>query len=125
MTALFQWRKYGLAAAVAFGAVPLGVKALSYPSQSQPGSVDHSVINRWSSSTEDVLNQNDRYSGQKYGRISPDEFVLTPEQIEAFHRDGCVTIEDVLSEEEVEELGAVFDRFVSGEIQVSGKGERF
>lgn len=126
MTHLFQWRKYFLTATVVLGAVPLlGVKALSCPSQSLPGSVDHSVTETWSSSTEDVLNQSDRYSVPKYGRISPDEFVLTPEQIEAFHRDGCVTIEDVLSEAEVEELGAVFDRFVSGEIQVPGKGELF
>lgn len=56
-----------------------------------------------------------------FGRISNDEFCLSPEQIEAFHRDGCITLVDVLTEEEVEELGAVFDRFVSGEIQVPGR----
>ncbi|KAG7355709.1 phytanoyl-CoA dioxygenase [Nitzschia inconspicua] len=60
-------------------------------------------------------------SQHQYGRVSKNEYVLTPEQIEAFHRDGCVTIEDVLAEEEVEELAAVFDRFVSGEIKIPGK----
>lgn len=56
-----------------------------------------------------------------YGRISDDIFILTPEQIESFHRDGCVTIPDVLTEEEVDELSQIFDRFVSREIEVPGK----
>jgi hypothetical protein len=58
-----------------------------------------------------------------YGRISDGEFVLSPEQIEAFHGDGCVTVQDVLSDEEVDELASVFSRFVSGKILVPGKGE--
>jgi hypothetical protein len=53
-------------------------------------------------------------SQRRYGRVSEDEFI---------HRDGCVTIENVLSDEEVDELAAVFDRFVSGEIKVPGKGQ--
>jgi len=56
-----------------------------------------------------------------YGRTSDDEFCLSPEQVDAFHRDGCITVENVLTEEEVEELAVVFDRFVSGEIPVPGK----
>lgn len=56
-----------------------------------------------------------------YGRVSENEFLLTPEQIETFHREGCVTVENVLTESEVAELQAVFDRFVSGEITVPGK----
>lgn len=56
-----------------------------------------------------------------YGRISDDEYILTPEQIECFHREGCVTIDNVLTETEVEELAQVFDKFVSGEIPVPGK----
>jgi phytanoyl-CoA hydroxylase len=56
-----------------------------------------------------------------YGRISDDEYALTPQQIEAFHRDGCVTIPDVLTDAEVDELAAVFDRFVSRDIPVPGK----
>ena len=56
-----------------------------------------------------------------YGRITDDFYRLTPEQIETFRREGCVTIENVLTEEEVDELQAVFDRFTSGEIPVPGK----
>jgi hypothetical protein len=58
---------------------------------------------------------------QYYGRISHDEYRLTPEQIEAFHRDGCITIPDLLTEQQVDKLAAAFERFVSGEIPVPGK----
>jgi phytanoyl-CoA hydroxylase len=57
----------------------------------------------------------------KFGRISDDEFILTPDQIDTFHRDGCITIPDVLSSDEVDALTNVFDRFVSGDIEVPGK----
>jgi len=60
-------------------------------------------------------------SSNRYGRISDDEFRLTPEQIETFHREGCVTIPNVLSEAEIAEIEAVFDRFLSGEIPVPAK----
>jgi phytanoyl-CoA hydroxylase len=56
-----------------------------------------------------------------YGRISPTEFILSPEQIRTFFEEGCVTIPNVLTQEEVAELQGVFDRFVSGEIPVPGK----
>lgn len=58
---------------------------------------------------------------QRYGRISNDEYNLTSEQIESFHKDGCITLENVLTEEEVESLCSVFDQFVSGDIPVPGK----
>lgn len=57
----------------------------------------------------------------QYGRISDEEYRLTPEQIESFHRDGCVTLPDLLTDDEVDELVAVFERFVSGDIPVPGK----
>jgi len=57
----------------------------------------------------------------KRGRISDDEFVLTPQQIETFHKEGCVTIPDVLTEDEVAELEEVFDQFMSGDIAVPAK----
>jgi len=60
-------------------------------------------------------------SDAQYGRISDDEFRLTPEQIETFRREGCVTIPSVLREDEIAPLVEVFDRFVSGEISVPGK----
>lgn len=56
-----------------------------------------------------------------YGRVSDDEFILTPDQIDAFRCEGCITIPDVLTDGEVESLRDVFDRFVSGEIKVPGK----
>lgn len=57
----------------------------------------------------------------RYGRISNEEYVLTPEQIERFHKDGCITIDDVLNEEEVSDLEEIFNRFLSGEIHVPDK----
>mmetsp|Transcript_18942 Transcript_18942/g.29205 ORF Transcript_18942/g.29205 Transcript_18942/m.29205 type:complete len:282 (+) Transcript_18942:142-987(+) len=55
------------------------------------------------------------------GRISPDSYVLTEEQIETFHRDGLVTLYDVLTEEEVAQIAEVFDKFMNREIHVPGK----
>lgn len=57
----------------------------------------------------------------RFGRVSNDEFILTPQQIEKFHREGCITVPDVLTEKEVVELESVFDRFVSGEIPIPAK----
>lgn len=57
-------------------------------------------------------------SGKKYGRVSRDEYVLTPEQIESFHKEGCCTLPDVLSEEEIVEIEQVFDRFLERDIHV-------
>lgn len=56
-----------------------------------------------------------------HGRVSQESYVLTPEQIETFHRDGCVTLPDVLTEEEVAEIEVVFDRFLNRDIHVPGK----
>ena len=55
------------------------------------------------------------------GRISLDSYVLTEDQIETLHRDGLVTLHDVLSEEEVAEIEEVFDKFMNREIHVPGK----
>jgi len=57
----------------------------------------------------------------QYGRISDDEFRLTPEQIETFYKEGCVTIPDVLREDEIAPLQEIFDSFIAGEIDVPGK----
>lgn len=58
---------------------------------------------------------------KKYGRTSKEKYILTPEQIETFHREGCVTITDVLTEEEMLGIDIVFDKFLNGEIPVPGK----
>jgi len=55
------------------------------------------------------------------GRTSSDSYVLTEEQIETFHRDGLVTLYDVLTEEEVAKIAEVFDKFMNREIHVPGK----
>jgi hypothetical protein len=57
----------------------------------------------------------------EFGRVSDDEFILTPEQIETFHREGCVTIPDVLREDEVADLEKVFNKFMTGDIPVPAK----
>jgi len=57
----------------------------------------------------------------EYGRISDDDFVLTQDQIDTFFRNGLVTIENVLVEEEVMVLEQAFDRFISGAIEVPDK----
>ena len=53
---------------------------------------------------------------ERYGRVSDDEYRMTPEQIEEFRREGCVTIKDVLTEDEVVAIERVFDGFMSGTI---------
>lgn len=58
---------------------------------------------------------------EKFGRISPETYVLTPEQIDNFRKDGCCTLDNVLSEEEVDEIEKTFDQFLNKEIFVPGK----
>lgn len=58
---------------------------------------------------------------ERYGRLSNDEFRLTRDQIRAFREHGCVTIPNVLTAGEVAELENIFDRFITGEIDVPGK----
>lgn len=80
-----------------------------------------SAVSSSSSSSTNWGMRNRQSNNEKYGRISDDEFILTPKQIETFHKEGCVTIPDVLTEEEVAELELVFDRFMSDEIPVPAK----
>ena len=58
---------------------------------------------------------------KKFGRISSTEYILTPKQIEDFHENGCCTIPDVLTEEEVHAIEVVFDKFLNRKIRVPGK----
>ena len=59
-------------------------------------------------------------SEQTLGRKG-DEYILSPEQIEQFHRDGYVTLRDVLSEEELAAIEPEFDRFIRGEVPDMGR----
>jgi hypothetical protein len=52
-----------------------------------------------------------------------DDFWLTDEDIQQFHRDGYVTSHAVLSEVELALIEPVFDSFIRGE--VSGMGRDF
>jgi phytanoyl-CoA hydroxylase len=65
--------------------------------------------------------QQQQQQQQQYGRISDDEFRLTPSQVRTFFEQGCVTIPNVLTADEVAELQTIFDRVASGEIAIPGK----
>lgn len=64
--------------------------------------------------------QNSSHSA-KYGRISATEYILTPEQIHDFHNNGCCTLPDVLTSDEVDIIEETFDKFLNREIHVPGK----
>ena len=58
---------------------------------------------------------------ENFGRISPTKYILTPNQIEDFHLNGCCTLQNVLTEEEVSEIEKIFDQFLERKITVPGK----
>ena len=53
--------------------------------------------------------------------ISGDAYVVTPEQIETFERDGYVHIPAVLTEDEMAEIEEPMMRFLRGEVNPEGK----
>lgn len=57
-----------------------------------------------------------------YGRQG-DEYILTPAQIEQYHRDGYISLQGVMSEDELAIIEPAFERFISG--QVPGMGRDF
>lgn len=85
-------------------------------SQSMGWSLPELVGVRFRGGEADVTPTSSTPSHSVYGRIAPDEYLLTREQIETFHREGCVTVENVLTEEEVAAMERVFDGFLSGAI---------
>ncbi len=50
-----------------------------------------------------------------------DEYVLTPSQIEGFHRDGYVVLTGVMSEAELATIEPEFERFIRGEVPGMGR----
>ena len=56
-----------------------------------------------------------------YGRVSEENYVLTPQQISQFHQEGCCTLPNVLTETEVSIIEQTFDQFLNREIHVPGK----
>ena len=55
--------------------------------------------------------------------IHGDDYLLTPEQLAGYARDGYLILPDVLRAAELEPIEAVFERFIRG--QVSGMGRDF
>ena len=56
------------------------------------------------------------------GRIG-DDYLLSPEQVSAYERDGYLVLDEVLSERELSALEPTFERFIRG--QVPGMGRDF
>jgi hypothetical protein len=52
--------------------------------------------------------------GQRQG----DRYVLQPEEIEAFRRDGYVHLRGVMSDEEMADIESVYDSFLRGVLEV-------
>ncbi|WP_219893040.1 phytanoyl-CoA dioxygenase family protein [Aquisediminimonas profunda] len=57
---------------------------------------------------------------QRLGRQG-DDYILSAEQIAQFHRDGYVTLRDVLTEEELAAIEPEFERFIRGEVPEMGR----
>lgn len=55
------------------------------------------------------------------GRRNGDTYLVTPEELETFRRDGYVHLRGVMSAAEMDEIEHVYDRFLRGEIAVEGK----
>lgn len=61
-----------------------------------------------------------RERSMSFGR-NGDSYVLTPDQIAQFHRDGYVTLTEVLTEEELAQIEPTFDSFIRGEVPDMGR----
>jgi len=61
------------------------------------------------------------YGSKQYGRISRTEYILSPQEIHDFRENGCCTLQNVLTEDEVADIEEVFDRFLNRDIHVPGK----
>jgi ectoine hydroxylase-related dioxygenase (phytanoyl-CoA dioxygenase family) len=58
--------------------------------------------------------------GQRYGR-DDDSYWLAREQVEQFHREGYVTLHEVISEEEMTTVEPLFDLFIRGDVRDMGR----
>lgn len=55
------------------------------------------------------------------GRRNGDTYLVMPEELETFRRDGYVHLRGVMSAAEMDEIEHVYDRFLRGDIAVEGK----
>ncbi len=53
--------------------------------------------------------------------VRGDDYLLTAEQVAAYHRDGYLVLPDVVSEQELGPLEQVFERFIRGEVPGMGR----
>lgn len=67
-----------------------------------------------------LISINTAKKGQKMG-ISGSEYELSGAQIEAFARDGYLTLDNFLTEEELAPIEAIYDRFRRGEVEGMGR----
>jgi ectoine hydroxylase-related dioxygenase (phytanoyl-CoA dioxygenase family) len=65
--------------------------------------------------------QQDQHTTDDEPRHRGDEYLVSDAEREAFRRDGFVHLRGVLAEAELNEIEAVYDRFLRGEIAVAGK----
>jgi len=54
-------------------------------------------------------------------RRQGDRYVVSADEVRAFHRDGFVHLKGVMSDEEMNAIEAVYEQFLHGEIAVEGK----
>jgi len=81
-------------------------------SSSRKNNISHSPLS---------LDQLSSKSVGLYGRVSKETYILTPRQIQQFNEDGCCTLPDVLTEDEVSSIEHTFDQFLNRQIHVPGK----
>ncbi len=53
--------------------------------------------------------------------VQGDAYILSPEQIEAFHREGYVLLDDVISESELAPLEELYQEFMRGDVKDMGR----
>lgn len=74
-----------------------------------------------SASSQQNKQSNQQSNNQiKYG-AQGDEYILRPEQVAAYHRDGYITVSNVLSEDELKPIETIYEKFMNGEVDVPGK----
>lgn len=50
-----------------------------------------------------------------------ENYWLTPQQIETYHRDGYITLDDVVTEEELAEIEPLYQEFIEGKVPDMGR----
>jgi ectoine hydroxylase-related dioxygenase (phytanoyl-CoA dioxygenase family) len=48
--------------------------------------------------------------------VAGDEYILAPEQIAAFHRDGYIVVDNVVTDDELQPIEEIYEQFMRGEV---------